>query len=366
MTELEQARQKINEIDVKMADLFEERMKCAEMVANYKRERGLPILDSSREQEIIGRNSMYVDAINIRPYYTTFMQSVMDISKKYQHQLIEGSRIAYSGIEGSFAHIASSRLFPDGELVSFRSFKEAYEAVENGDCDLAVLPIENSHAGEVGQVTDLMFEGNLYINSVYPLRVSQNLMAVPGATLDSIKTVISHPQALGQCAEFIEKHGYVTVEASNTARAAKEVADKKDITWGAIASKETAALYGLDVLDHDINEDSQNTTRFAVFSRVRDNMAILKDNHTFVLMFTVKNEAGTLAKAITAMGNYGYSMRVIRSRPLKNQAWQYYFYVEVEGKLGSDEGKAMLNALEAQCETLKVIGTYSNTIEVQE
>ena len=360
MADLSDTRNKINEIDRRLAELFEERMKLSEAVADYKKERGLPIFDAVREQEIISRNASYMKDTGLTPYYTEFQHSLMDISKKYQHKLIDGVRVAYSGIEGSFAHIASGKMFPDAVLLSCKSFREAYEAVENGEADLCVLPIENSHSGEVGQVTDLMFNGSLHVTSVYPLRISQNLIGLPESSPELIRTVISHPQALSQCADYIEKHGFETVQASNTARAAREVSEKKDLSVAAIASAETAPLYGLKLLDHDINEDAANTTRFAVFSRTEDKLAVNAEDHTFILMFTVKNEAGTLARAITAMGNYGYSMRVIRSRPLKNQAWQYYFYVEVLGKLGSDTGKEMLKALGETCETLKVIGTYSN------
>ena len=359
MSTLDEARIKIEEIDKEMARLFEERMACAKSIAGYKMEHGLPILDESREKALLSRNVEYMESDELRPYYTSYLQAVMDVSKRYQKRLSEGVRVAYSGIEGSFAYIASSHLFPEGALVSYKSFKEAYDAVVSGECDLAVLPIENSFAGEVGQVTDLMFSGSLYINRVYPLRVSQNLLGVPGTTVDGVKKVISHPQALEQCAEYIEAHGYEIEQATNTARAAKAVADAGDKTVAAIASKETATLYELTVLDHDINKDQTNTTRFAVFSKSRETIINAQDYSTFILMFTVKNQAGTLAEAIGIIGKHGYSMRVLRSRPLRTSAWQYYFYVEVEGKLTSEQGEKMLSELSGYCESLKIVGSYS-------
>ena len=138
-------------------------------------------------------------------------------------------KIAYSGIEGAFAHIAAKRIFPTEELISYGDFRSAYEAVEKGECDYAVLPIENSYAGEVGQVTDLMFQGALFVNGVYTLNVMQNLLGVKGASVESIRKVISHPQALEQSSDFITAHGYATEEAVNTARAAKMVAELGDI-----------------------------------------------------------------------------------------------------------------------------------------
>lgn len=364
MNDLQQARQNIGEIDKKMAELFVERMHCAEAIAKYKSANGLPIYDPVREKELLENNSLRVEDIELRPYYTQYLQAVMDISKKYQHKIIEGAKIAYSGIEGAFANIAATKLFPDGEQVSCRSFKEAYNSVVTGDCDVAVLPIENSHAGEVGQVMDLLFDGPLYVNGVYPLHISQNLLAVKGSSIDDIKTVISHPQALDQCDDYISKHGFATIQAANTARAAKEVAQKNDKSVAAIASKETADIYGLQVLDHDINEDYLNTTKFAVVSKTRDTAINTDKNSTYILMFTVKHEAGGLANAINVIGNSGYSMRVLKSRPLKDQAWQYYFYVEVEGELSTDKGNAMLKELGEHCGSLKVLGAYNTNAKL--
>ena len=359
MSQLDEARKEINRIDIEMAALFEERMKAASEVAMYKKQNGLQIFDAVREKELLNKNVHLIEDAELQPYYLQYLQSVMDISKRYQHKLLEGTRIAYSGIEGAFANIAAKKIFPDGTLIPYPDFKSAYDAVERGDCDLAVLPIENSFAGEVGQVTDLMFRGNLFVNGVYSLPISQNLLGVEGTTIESIKQVVSHQQALDQCAAYIRKHGYETVSASNTAVAAKEVAELKDTTVAAIASKETAELYGLKVLDHDINENHTNTTRFAVFSKVKENKISMESNSTFIMMFTVKNESGALAKAIDAIGDNGFNMKVLRSRPLKDLAWQYYFYVEAEGDFASEDGKKMQKDLSERCEMLKVLGSYS-------
>ncbi len=358
MNELEQARVKIGEIDAKMCELFEERMHCAKRVAEYKKANGLPILDPSREKALLARNLERVRDAALKPYYAQYQQAVMDVSKRYQHRLLEGARIAYSGIEGAFASIAAQKLFPDGEKVAYRNFSEAFQAVSCGECDAAVLPVENSHSGEVGQVMDLLFAGDLYINGIYPLQISQNLLGVPGSTIENLKTVISHPQALDQCADYISAHDFATIQAVNTASAAKEVAKKRDETVAAIASRETAALYGLTVLDHDINADLNNTTRFAVLTKSRETPIHAEEHNTYILMFTVRNEAGSLARAIHVIGSSGYSMRVIRSRPLKSLPWQYYFYTEVEAGLAATAWEKMIEALKQQCESLKVLGSY--------
>ena len=198
------AREKINEIDREMAKLFVERLKASELVAEYKMEHGLEILDPIRESEVIRRNSEAVENDVYREYYVNFQKNTMSLSRAYQARLMKGMKVAYSGTEGAYAHLAAKKIFPTSEAVGYGSFDEAYAAVENGECDVAVLPIENSYNGDVGQVSDLMFSGPLYVNTVTELAISHDLLAPKGTRIEDIKTVISHPQALGQC------HGYMS------------------------------------------------------------------------------------------------------------------------------------------------------------
>ena len=266
-------------------------------------------------------------------------------------------KIAYSGIEGAFAYIAAKRIFPNEELVSFGDFRSAYEAVENESCDYAVLPIENSYAGEVAQVSDLMFQGSLFLNGVYSLNVIQNLLGLKDAKLEDIQEVISHPQALEQCADFIKLCGFKSQEAINTARAAKNVSELGDKTIAAIASRETAELYGLKILKEGINGKQDNSTRFAILSR--DGQKRFSDNEkTVVIMFTVKDEAGALVKVLNKLSEFGFNMSVIRSRPVKGLAWTYYFYIEAQGEYGSDEWEQMILEMKYRCHTLKVLGRF--------
>ena len=226
---------------------------------------------------------------------------------------------------------------------------------------MAVLPIENSYAGEVGQTMDLIFSGNLYINGIYELEIHQNLLGIPGAVVQDIRKVTSHPQALGQCHDYIAFRGFDTEETTNTAVAAKLVAEKQDKSYGAIASAETAQLYGLNVLEANINKSGENTTRFAVLSKVMANSPALSNS---VLMFTVKNEAGSLAKAISIIGRYGYNMTALRSRPLKKHSWQYYFYIEIDGTINNDTGADMMEQLGQVCDQLKIAGTFAPHTEI--
>ena len=361
--ELEEARILIKEADEKMAALFVQRMEAVREIAAYKQARGLPIEDKAQEARVIAGRSALVSDPALRTYYVQFLQETIEVSKRWQRYLAEGLRVAYCGVEGAFAHIAAMRIFPEGTPVAFASFDAAYASVEAGDCELCVLPIENSFAGEVGQVVDLMFAGSLYVNGVYDLPVIQNLMGVPGARLEDVKCVVSHPQALAQCQSYIQSRGLESRAAANTAMAAQEVANLADKTVAAIASEETAALYGLQVLDHDVNESRTNTTRFAVFSRVENRPAEVRKGGAFLLLFTVKDEAGGLAKAVNIISAYNFNMRVLRSRPMKNLPWHYYFYVEAEGDDASENGQKMIAALRAACPMVKVVGRYAASEE---
>lgn len=268
-------------------------------------------------------------------------------------------KVAYSGVEGAFAQIASSKIFPGATLVPHKDFDHAFSAVSNGEADYAVLPIENSYAGEVGQVMDLLYNGDLYVNSVYALSVTQNLLGVKGAKLEDIKIVYSHPQALMQSEEFLHDHGIETVDSANTAMAAQFVAQKGDIRCGAIASKETASIYGLDILARQVNGSSFNTTRFAVVSKhANDNISVNSKN-MFMLMFAVNHKAGALAKAIDVISAGGYNMRSLHSRSVKDVPWQYYFYVEAEGTLTTLGGSSMMEQLNKQCDVVKFLGHYN-------
>ena len=205
-----------------------------------------------------------------------------------------------------------------------------------------------------------MFSGSLYVNGVYSLDIRHNLIGIKGAKESDITEVISHQQALDQCAMYIRNQGYKAVSCENTARAAKFVADKGDISVAAIASRETAQLYDLEVIRENVNEASDNTTRFIVLSRT---LCTEKRDHS-IIVFTVPDEAGALAHAINIIGHHGYSMRSIKSRAMKDLIWTYYFYVELEGDLQSKRGKYMLDELSECCDKLKMIGTYKENCKI--
>lgn len=362
--DLKQIRLEIDQIDQEMAHLFEKRMDLSKQVGEYKMKYGLPINDKVREEKVIEKNLKLISNEDIKGYYVDYLHSVMDISKRYQTYLTKGMKIAYCGVEGAFSYIASKKLFENGQLISYPNFTSAYKAVETCECDACVLPLENSTAGDVGSVMDLLFSGSLFINDIVNIDIVHNLIANHDTKKEDIKTVVSHPQALAQCQKYIEANHYAKSECSNTAIAAKELSLNPDPSKAVIASKDVASLYNLKILENDINESRNNSTRFAVFTKSLNsqNRGVKMGEH-FILVFTVLNEAGALAKTLNIIGAHGFNMRTLRSRPLKELQWNYYFFVELDGDINSNDGKDMINELKGVCDCLNVVGCYYSHIE---
>lgn len=356
-SDIAEARKNIDRIDREMAELFAERMQAAAVVAAYKEDHGLPVEDKAREAEMIARNTERLPPA-YRPYYRNFLVGTITESKRYQRLLVSGLRVAYSGVEGAFAHVATMRIFGEpGEKVACPDFATAYRSVESGACHCAVLPIENSYAGDVGQVMDLAWRGSLTISGIYDLPLSQCLLAKPGVTLAEVREVVSHPQALAQCQPYLRRQGWIQTTAVNTAVAARTVAAGERREVAVIAARETAELYGLQVLENDINEQKSNTTRFAVFSTAACEIKP-SDNH-FVLLFSCKNQPGALGDAISVISRHDYNLKCLKSHPTGVENWAYYFYAEGEGNLGTEAGQTMRRELERVCNSVRVLGSFS-------
>lgn len=354
MNLLEKARLQINEIDKQMAELFEKRMQAVEDVVAYKMENNMQVLDSSREKELIAKNLNYIENDKYKDSYLEYFHEMLKISKNYQKQIINKDRIGYGGTKGAFSHIAAMKMFPNHKLKAYVTFEEVVKAVENGDLEYGVIPFENSSTGEVAETSDLLRDHNVYIQGIYDLQITQNLLVVPSATLEDIKEVYSHPQGFSQCALFLKGRNFTKINYPNTAIAAEMVSSKQDKSKAAIASVETANIFGLDVLIENINTSSDNTTRFIVISKEMN-----VEGEYFQMLFTVKNESGTLAKAMNAIAAYGFNMRSIKSRAIPNEPWSYYFHVEIEGNLKDENAQAMIENLKKHCTDVKLLGAYS-------
>ncbi len=355
MNELEEARLVIDRVDKEMAKLFEERMRAAEHVVNYKKEHNLPIFDSTREQAVVKKNLELINNDTYKPYYEEFIHSLMDISKEYQRTFIEKAKIGYQGVQGAFSQLAASHLFTYEELHSYQTFEDVFKAVNDGEMAYGVIPFENSYTGEVGETLDLLYKyPDVYISKMYDLKVNQNLLGVKGSTLEDIKEVYSHTQALNQCSLFLKGLDATRIPYLNTALAAKYVSEGNDKSKAAIASLETAKEYGLEILAENIANSEDNTTRFLVIEKV-----LHRSGNRFALEFSLDHKAGSLADIMIIFKNKGFNLESIKSRPTKMGSFQYYFYVELVGELASEASQDLIKELEEQTHNLRIVGTYS-------
>ncbi|MDR1033394.1 MAG: chorismate mutase [Bifidobacteriaceae bacterium] len=353
MDELGELRSEIDAVDDAMTALFEKRMQILEKVADYKKEHPMNVQDGTREQSLIERNLAHISDEKIRLEYRKFIDNVLKISRSYQHKLLSKGKVAYQGAVGAFAYISARNAYPDSEYVAFPTFEDVFRAVENGEVEAGVVPFENAYAGEVADVSDLLRAHNVFINKMFDLEVHQNLIGINGAELADITEVHSHPQALNQASVFLKGRDLKLVAETNTALAAKYVADEQEKHIACIASKEVAEIFDLKVLAENIESTVNNTTRFIVLTREQS-----AGGDYFQLQWTVKNEPGTLAQAVQTVANAGFNMQSIRSHPIKNRPWEYYFHIELQGKFDDPATQKMLSDLGKVCEDIKVLGAY--------
>ena len=355
MDELEQARREIDAVDAQLAALFERRMRAVVQVARYKQAHGLPIHDPAREEQVLQKAAACIEEPALRPYYLDHVRNRMALARQYEALLLGQNRVAYQGVEGAFAHIALRELFPHAEAVGCPTWDEVFARVSAGDAAYGVVPFENSHAGDVSAVLDLCYNHpELWVVQVYDLPVRQNLLVLPGVTLSEVRHVYSHQQAISQSETFLKQLRLPCTAMDNTAMAAKFVAEGGDRSRAAIASRETAALYGLEVLVPDINTDGDNTTRFIVLSREKPTRG-----NRFSLLFTVDNKPGKLAAVIQKIGASGFNMESIKSRPMPHMPFEYYFYAELVGDPARAESEALLRELDRTCRTVRMLGVYT-------
>ena len=347
------ARRTINEVDTALAALFVRRMDAVADVIAYKMEHGLPVFDPVREKEVLARCGDAIDSAEYRPYFVSFMESVMEQSKRYQRAVLFEGTVGYQGTEGAYSQIALSKLFPSRRAQAFETWQDVFEAVMQGEIGCGVIPFENSYTGEVEEVLDLLYRYPVSIREIYDLKIEHCLVAPPGASLDTIQEVVSHPQALKQCGGYIKSHGFCSAAYVNTALAAEYVAKEADVRKAAIASKETAERFGLVVLAEKISESTQNTTRFIVIAKQPANAG----DH-FSLLFTLRHDAGQLAAVMQVIAQHRFNMECVRSKAVHDVPWQYYFYVELEGDASSEQAQRLFCEMQSRCTTFRVLGTY--------
>lgn len=359
MDELQQARVQIDEIDRRMAQLFCQRMDAVRSVAAYKQEHGMEVLDAGRETAVVEKNLAALPQAEYAAYYEDFIRHLMGVSRAMQRALLGQDAVAYQGAEGAFSFIALRKLFPHARPLGCATWDEVFTAVEQGNAAFGVLPFENSQAGDVSAVLDLCFaHQRLYVNAVCALPIRQDLVGMPGARLGDVNLVVSHEQALRQSARFLESLGVHTQAYSNTAEAAKYVAAMQSPSIAAVASADTAALYGLEILAKGINTSADNATRFIVISAQKP-----EEGDRFSLLFTVDHKAGALARVIRLIGEAGFNLESIKSRPMPGVPWEYYFYVELVGNVQDASSQALLASLNGVCRTVRLLGVYHRSEE---
>ena len=363
MDQLQQARAQIDEIDAKMAALFEQRMQAVGQVAQYKAHTGKQVFDPAREALVLEKNTARVQNPELQPYYREFLKEALAVSRAYQHVLIGQDVAAYQGVEGAWSHIALRQLFPFAKARAYSTWNEVVEAVELGDAFCGVLPFENSNAGDVSAVLDLLYaHPGLKVACMCDLPIRQDLLALPGAQLSEIKTVISHQQALAQSGPFLKLHHFATKAWGNTADAARYVAEQGDKTLAAIASAETAKLYGLQILAEGVNEDGDNTTRFIVIEKegAQRQPIAAAPGQRLSMLFPVDHKPGRLARVIQIIGERGFNMETIKSRPLPHVQFEYYFYVQLvcPANAAADDCAKLVHELENVCRTVRILGVF--------
>ncbi|MBQ1954868.1 MAG: bifunctional chorismate mutase/prephenate dehydratase [Clostridia bacterium] len=374
---LSDIREQLNQIDDKLLELFLERMELSAKVAEYKRANGIPILDRTREREIIAR--LTAKAGNSERWVHRLYSTIFELSRAAQANITgaptvvatqietavseekslfpETGLIACQGTEGGNSQIACDKLFPRGSLMYVKSFAAVFEAVECGLCRFGVLPIENSTNGSVRAVYDLLQNHNVSIVRTTRLCIRHELLALPGARLSDIKTIYSHEQALGQCSKFLSTlQGVNIVPCNNTAVAAKSVFEGNDPSVAAIASHPCAELYGLKSLNSNIQDSDNNYTRFITISRGTE---LYAGSNRISLVISCDNKPGALYDILAKFQALGVNMTKLESCPVSGSNFEFNFIIELEANIRTPEVAGMLAELERTTTSFRLLGCYS-------
>ena len=370
MKDLKQCRIEIDEIDQQLMELFEKRMSLSKSVVEYKIANHLEIFQPEREREVIEKNLNRLENENLKEYARCFIQEMMTVSKSYQSDLLpleldkniktefkKDPLVGYQGIAEAFSQSAVENFFGEGTRnIGYKDFEDVYVALEDGEIDYGVLPIENSLTGSINDNYDLIRKYGFYIVGETAVNVSQCLMALPGTKIEDIRQVYSHPQGLAQSSEFLYQHRYIEQRPfQDTAMAAKYVKDSNNPTKAAIASPLACKLYGLEMLKENVQNKKNNRTRFMVISK---ELICPKESDKVSVIFTLPHQVGALDNMLQTIKQSQINIDRIESRPIETQYWQYYFYIDFEGNMHEERIQRAINKMKANSTTLKVLGNY--------
>ena len=376
MRSLEELRNELDRIDPQIIQLYEERMSVCEEVGEIKIEEGRKVFDRNREQQKLAQVTREAKDPFYKKGLTELFEQLMSQSRKLQYQLLtkkgalgrlpfigvdeldwKNSRVVFQGTDGAYSQAAMHKFFSkDVNSFHVQTFRDAMEAIEEGSADFAVLPIENSSAGMVSEMYDLLEEFENYIVGEVILPINHYLVGTENTTLESIERVYSHPQALMQCSKFLDRHGsWQQIGAANTAVAAKKILNENDPTPAAICSEHAAEIYGLKILEEKINHNHNNSTRFIV---VTNQKIFLKKAQKISICFEVAHESGSLYHLLSHFIYNDLNMTKIESRPIEGKTWEYRFFVDFEGNMGDAAVKNAIRGLREESKSLKILGNY--------
>lgn len=373
--DLLELRNELDCIDRQMVELYEKRMAVCEQVAAYKIETGKRVFDKEREeQKLKAVSAMTHNEFNAYGVKELFEQ-IMSMSRKLQYRLLtehqstgklsfikaeepdkSNCRVVFQGANGAYSQAAMKQYF--GEQVkafNVDSFRDAMLAIDEGSADFAVLPIENSSAGIVSEIYDLLVEFENYIVGEQIIRIEHCLLANPGTKKEDIKVVYSHPQSLMQSSHYLLENGWQQISMKNNAFAAQKIAQDKDNTQAAIAGEYAAQAYGLEILERGVNDLKDNSTRFII---VTNQKVFMEKASKISLCFEVNHESGALYHALSHLIYNGLNMTKIESRPLTGRNWEYRFFVDFEGNLEDSAVKNALRGLREETRNMKILGNY--------
>lgn len=379
--DITELRSEIDKIDDELLRLFCARMELSAQVADYKRERGLPIYVPAREREIL-QNVAQKAGTELSDYARSLYSAIFELSRGYQAKrngkettlfreitaAIENTpklfprsaMVACQGVEGAYSQLACEKIFQSPMILFFKNFEGVFSAIEKGMCRYGVLPIENSTAGSVNQVYDLMIQHNFSIVRTFRLKVDHNLLVNPGTKLEDIREIYSHQQAISQCAGFLAKLPNVNVMAvENTAVAAEMVASsgRKDVA--ALSSRSCAQLYGLENIAPSIQDKGNNRTRFICISK---NLEIYPGADKTSIMMILPHKPGALYRVLARIYTLGINVTKLESRPLPDREFEFMFYFDLETSIYSEEFVQLMCELDDFCEEFKYLGSFSEVV----
>ena len=379
--DLTDIRQNIDNIDQQLVDLFCQRMELSAQVAAYKKQNNLPIFVPARERAILHNISQQAGP-EMANYTRVLYSLLFELSRSYQYkrndalsplykqitQAIESTpkrfpqtpSVACQGVEGAYSQIACEKIFKSPYIMYCKDFEGVFQAIDQGLCQYGILPIENSTAGSVNKVYDLMIRHNFSIVRTFRLKIDHNLLVKPGTELHQIREIYSHEQAINQCGAFLNTLSDVRViPVSNTAVAAEMVAQSSRADVAALSSRSCAELYGLRCLKHSVQDKGNNHTRFICITK---NLEIYPGADKTSIMMVLNHKPGALYKVLARLYTLGINVTKLESRPIPDRDFEFMFYFDLETSIYSEEFVQLMCELEGLCEEFKYLGSYTEVV----